>query len=366
MLAGGGSFGDRMRGMTSNPLMMMGLSLLANPRNPGQSLLAGASIANQSQRSQMMAQRMQQEQAAREAERQANLDAMQAQQAALANSGLSPEQQGLIASGVANYGDFQEPGLTGEWANVAQSTNLSGPDLAAEMERRKMASSRAGAPVTNLSVSTGEKFGERGATLLAEKYVGEVEAGETANAAIGRVDTVLDLLNETDTGKLEQLKRVAGNYFGVPEPKMALIEQAAAAQLVDNLSTVTLGSVSEKELETMEKLAAGTSVPKEEAKAVWRSVRRKMREASKKGRRAHGLLSEKPEFQGLFTPYPEEINPYQYQPRNQYGEVANIPGPLNDPNPGLVQDYQAPPSPVQLSPEQQQAIDRARQEGLFE
>ena len=88
----------------SNPMLMMGLSLLANPRNPGQSLLAGASIANQAQRNEMY----QADMAAREAERQQqqSLLAQQAQDrtllASYAAQGEDPDyiRQQAFAAGI--------------------------------------------------------------------------------------------------------------------------------------------------------------------------------------------------------------------------------------------------------------------------
>ena len=111
LLGGGNPFEWQGGNVMSNPMLMMGLSLLANPRNPGQSLLAGASIANQSQRNDMMRQRWQAEEDARVAKQKAAMQARTDQARVLADAvnqeRMTPLQANAQMAGL-------DPGLFGQ------------------------------------------------------------------------------------------------------------------------------------------------------------------------------------------------------------------------------------------------------------
>ena len=141
----------------SNPMLMMGLSLLANPRNPGQSLLAGASIANQAQRNEMY----QADMAAREAERQQqqSLLAQQAEQRAHAASLLPEGTSDAVRYGVAqgmlplSEGLPQSPEPTAMMQNIEKFSALDPSDPQRQMFERLSAPSS-----TNIDVNTGNNW----------------------------------------------------------------------------------------------------------------------------------------------------------------------------------------------------------------
>ena len=159
----------------SNPMLAMGLSLLANPRNPGQSLMAGANIASSVQRNNLLQER----QALAEQQRLDALAQQRQQQVARGNVLEHYQNQPNYNPAYAEAFGAQLPGvtletlyppgpeLTGEYANLAATTNFEGQALADEVLRRDIAKRQAGANRT--TVNTGTPF-TPGQEALAPTY----------------------------------------------------------------------------------------------------------------------------------------------------------------------------------------------------
>jgi len=382
MLGGGGFSMPDFNQLASNPMFTMGLSLLANPRNPTQSLLAGASMANMSQRGQMMReqmeqQRLQQEQAAA---------ALQQEQMARDRMGnlvlANAPAQNIQAHAIKNNLDVPEgiipPNLSGEYLAAQQLTGKEGPELWDYIQQQKMARSEAGASRNDISVETGQKFGDVVAGEMGNMRISEVKAGREALSAITGADTVLDLLEETDSGIRAQIGRKAANMLGMGgNPKLALIQQQAAKQIISSISDATFGALSKGERELIQSTAGGEWSPTEENKAIWRSIRQKLRAEAVSGESAYNLLSEMPELSKFQLPYGEIPGPYEYTPRDDLGQpligggdpqsMINPPetvGPVGatlDSKSGFAKQT----SGVQPNAAQQGALERARAAGLI-
>lgn len=158
----------------SNPMLAMGLSLLANPRNPGQSLMAGANIASSVQRNNLLQERMAQEQAAREqaaaqraqSQRDLTLIASNAVQ-----QGMDPGLANAVAAGHMPVERLfpERPELTGTLGNLSLMYPDAGPDQLLAMDREQRAAS---APRQSVYTGTPHTPGQE---ALAPKFAGLAE-----------------------------------------------------------------------------------------------------------------------------------------------------------------------------------------------
>lgn len=109
---------------------------------------------------------------------------------------------------------IQLPGLGGKPTTVGAYADVPlPPDVAAQQIMFK----RAGAPVTNLSVNTGRKFGETFATQIAERDANMLDAARQAPTLAADANRIIDLANNSSvfTGSLAQVKLNVARALGV-------------------------------------------------------------------------------------------------------------------------------------------------------